>query len=293
MLRLGAYTFSLGTAAYQEFQRTTEFVWAAQERFGKDAALQDTGPGADTITLPGVVFPEFRGGTGQLDALRALAAKRKPQTLIDGRGRVLGDWVITSVEERGTIFAEAGVARRQEFNIKLRRAPEEGSGGLLSAITSAPLGALPTSSLLSSAQGVASSAAKGPDGLLAGLQDSLATLTGMASQLGSQSSTVLGAVRGGMNAAKTLKNAGTDARQLLASAKNLANIPSAMNGLKDVGGNVSRAAGVSSSLLSTAGDLVSDAAAKLAVQDAMITTNKLNVLAVQVRTDAQTVLGNG
>jgi hypothetical protein len=128
--------------------------------------------------------------------------------------------------------------------------------------------------------------------MLAGLQGSLSTLTGMASQLGSQASTVLGAVSSGINSAKTLKNAGADAGRLLASAKNVANIPSAMNGLVDVGGNVSRAAGVSSGLLSAAGDLVSDAAAKLAVQDAMITTNKLNVLAVQVRTAAQSVLGN-
>lgn len=288
MLRLGAYTFSLNTAAYQEFQRSTEFVWAALPRFGQDDALQDTGPGADTITLRGVVFPEYWGGTGQLDAMRALGAQRKPQTLIDGRGRVMGEWVIQGIDERAEVFAPAGVARRQEFDIRLRRAPQESAGGLLSA---APLGALPTSSLLSSAQGVAATAAKGPAGMLSSLTGSLSTLTGMASQLGTQSSNVLGAVRSGINAAKTLQNAGTDAGKLLASAKNLANLPSAMNGLVNVGGNVSRAAGTASGLLSQAGGLVSDAAAKLAVQDAMITTNRLNVLAVQVRASAQNIIG--
>ena len=113
---------------------------------------------------------------------------------------------------------------------------------------------------------------------------------GMASQLGSQSSAVIGAVRGGINAAKTLQNAGSDAGKLLASAKALANLPSAMNGLVNIGGNVSRAAGTASGLLGQAGGLVSDAAAQLAVQDAMITTNRLNVLAVQVRAAAQSII---
>lgn len=291
MLRLGAYTFSLNTAAYQEFQRSTEFVWAGLPRFGQDDALQDTGPGADTITLRGVVFPEHFGGTGQLDAMRALGAQRKPQTLIDGRGRVMGEWVILSVDERAETFAQGGVARRQEFDIRLRRAPQESAGGLLSALTSAPLGALPTTSLLSSAQAVASSAAKGPTGMLSSLTGSLATLTGMASQLGNQASGVLGAVQSGMNAARTLQNAGGDAGRLLASAKSIGNIPSAMNGLVDVGGNVSRAAGVASGLLDKARGTVSDATAALAVRDSMITVNQLNVLAVQVRTAAQKVLG--
>lgn len=120
MLMLGDFQFSLNTAAFQEKNRSTEYKWASQERFGKHEALQYVGPGADTITLPGVVYPDYRGGGGQITKLRALAAKGQPQLMIDGTGNVLGRWVIESVEERGSNFAALGIARKQEFTVKLK-----------------------------------------------------------------------------------------------------------------------------------------------------------------------------
>jgi phage protein U len=290
MMRLGSFGFSMTTAAYQEFQRTSAYTFAAIPRFGKDDALQSTGRGADTVMLPGVIYPEFFSGTGQLDALRALADEQVPQVMIDGRGNMLGEWVIEEVEERGSFFGPAGVALKQEFTVKLRRYQDDSGGaGIIGIIASA----IPVSGALASATQVAATAAKGPASMLSGLTGSLSTLTGMASQLGSQANTVLGAVRSGMNAAKTLQNAGNDAGRLLALARNVSNIPSVMNGLVGVGGNVSRAAGVASGLLSSAGNAVRDADAALAIQGAIITANKLNVLAVQVRTAAQKIAGQG
>jgi phage protein U len=294
MMRLGAYNFSLDTAAYRDFQRTAEWVWAALPRFGQDDELQSTGPGPETIKLAGVIFPEFKGGTGQLDALRSLADERQPQALIDGRGRMLGDWVILRVDERGGIFGPAGVALRQEFDIDLRRAPRQAGGGLFGSLAAVIAATpLPVAGLLASAKEVTMIAAKGPEGLLAGLNGSLSTLTGMASVLGGQASNVLGAVRTGINSARTLQNAGQDAARLLASAKNLTNLPSVMNGLVTAGGNVSRAAGAASGVLDLARSGITDITASRAVQDAMITTNKLNVMAVQVRTAAESVRGRG
>src|SRR5690606_31385097 len=86
MMILGPYPFGLNTAAFQELNRNTEWRWPGQDVFEGVPALQFTGYGKDTITLPGVIFPEYWGGTGQLDALRALADQGQPQTLIDGRG---------------------------------------------------------------------------------------------------------------------------------------------------------------------------------------------------------------
>lgn len=293
MMQLGSFQFGLATAAHQEMSRTTEFIWAAQARFGQDDTLQDTGPGADNMTLTGVVYAEFRGGTGQLDALRALAAERKPQRLVDGRGRMRGEWVIEKVSEEASVFAQRGVARRQGFTVNLRRAPDSPPivSTVLTAITAA---AIPIPSLPNDALVVTAAASKGPANMLASLNGSLSTLRGMASQLGSQANTVLGAVRSGINAAKTLQNAGGDAARLLASAKNLANLPSAMNGLITVGGNVSRAADTAANLLGKAGINLqaggSTPATFKAVQDAMISVNKLNVLAVNTRAEAQRVV---
>lgn len=121
MLQLGSYQFSISTAAYQELRRVTEYRWSPQERIGQRDALQFTGPGADSVTLNGVVFPGYRGGTGQLDAMRTEAGKGRPLLLVDGLGFVHGRWVIERVEEQQGVFARAGVPRRQGFGLQLRK----------------------------------------------------------------------------------------------------------------------------------------------------------------------------
>lgn len=121
MMQLGGFRFGIPTAAYQELRRTTEYKWPAQERLGRHEALQYTGPGADTITLSGVIFPEFRGGTGQIDRLRALASQGTPQILVSGMGEILGWYVVERIEETQGVFAAAGVPRRQDFTLQLRR----------------------------------------------------------------------------------------------------------------------------------------------------------------------------
>lgn len=144
MMMLGPYQFGLDTAAFQELNRNTEWRWPSQDVFDSRPTLQFTGWGQDTITLPGVIFPEYWGGTTQIDDLRALGNTGKPQLLIDGRGNVLGQWVITSVGERGSVFAQGGVARRQEFTVNLSRYQEDGAApvpALPSAITAAAAGA--------------------------------------------------------------------------------------------------------------------------------------------------------
>lgn len=120
MLALGEFQFSVNTAAYQELTRTTEQRWQAQDRFGKLATLQHTGPGTETITLPGVIFPQYRGGLGQVDRMRRIAARAVPLALITGAGRILGRYVIERVEERQSVFAAAGIARKIEFTLNLR-----------------------------------------------------------------------------------------------------------------------------------------------------------------------------
>lgn len=121
MLQLGFFQFGVLTAAYQSLQRSAEWKWPAQDRFGNPPALQYVGKGAETISLPGVIYPEWRGGLGQLDELRTLADLAQPQTMIDGRGNILGRWVIERIEEKQSVFADAGVPRKQEFTLQLRR----------------------------------------------------------------------------------------------------------------------------------------------------------------------------
>ncbi|MDO5058087.1 MAG: phage tail protein [Lautropia sp.] len=121
MMQLGDFQFGINTAAYQGLARSDAWRWPAQERIGQEAALQALGPGESSITLDGVIYPEWRGGLGQLDAMRAQAGRGEPLVLVDGRGQALGMWVVESVSETQGTFAAGGVARRIEFSLQLKR----------------------------------------------------------------------------------------------------------------------------------------------------------------------------
>lgn len=59
MMALGMFVFSLSTAAYQELQRQTEWRHVSNTRIGAAPARQFVGRGDDSITLPGVILPEW------------------------------------------------------------------------------------------------------------------------------------------------------------------------------------------------------------------------------------------
>jgi phage protein U len=122
MARLGNFTFGIDTAAFQELQRTSTYKWQAKERIGRRPAQQNTGRGADTITLNGVIYPHYRGGLGQIEALRAQAVTGEPLPLIyafEAVGQYCGLWCVTSIEEARTVFFDNGTPRRIEFQLSL------------------------------------------------------------------------------------------------------------------------------------------------------------------------------
>lgn len=119
MMALGNFRFSVATAAYQELVRATEYRWAATSRVGRPPARQFVGVGDDTVTLAGVIYPHYRGGLGQVAAMRTAAEQGEPQRLVTGGGLVLGLWVINRVEETQRAHWPDGSPRRQDFRIEL------------------------------------------------------------------------------------------------------------------------------------------------------------------------------
>lgn len=121
MIQGGAVPFGLSTAAYQELERSNEWRWARQERIGANDAMQYVGPGEETISLSGAVYPGQLGDAGTLGRLRLQASLGLPLPLIGGTGRVFGMFVLESLSEGQTIFAVGGVARRIDFSMQLGR----------------------------------------------------------------------------------------------------------------------------------------------------------------------------
>lgn len=130
MMALGDYRFSIDTAAYTQLERSTAWRWAAVERVGARPAQQFIGPGEDTITLDGSIYPYYKGGLGQVSAMRAAAAKGEPLLMLDGTGRVWGLYCITEVRETQTVFFSGGQPRKIDFTISLTAYGDDTPGAI-------------------------------------------------------------------------------------------------------------------------------------------------------------------
>lgn len=120
MFALGDYRFSIDSAAVGSIERATAWRWPAEERTGAAPVRQFTGPGEETLTLRGVILCDWRGGTGQVDAMRELAAGGAPLRLVDGwSGRDRGLWVVVRIRETVRRFWPDGRPRRQEWLLEL------------------------------------------------------------------------------------------------------------------------------------------------------------------------------
>ena len=120
-MALGAFRFSLSTAAYQSFRHRVEHRWVRNDVVGGPPRHQYLGSGEQTIILQGVIYPHHKGGLHQMALMQAQAALGVPLYMVDGTGRVWGQWVINEVEEIRRVFEADGVPRRIDFTIKLLR----------------------------------------------------------------------------------------------------------------------------------------------------------------------------
>lgn len=229
MMQLGSYQFSLNTAAYQELMRRSGYRWASQDRFGQHPALQYTGPESETIELSGIIYAEFRGGIGQLDTMRALAARGLPQRLIDGTGRLLGRWVIESIEETQSVFAAKGYPRKQEFTLHIRSFPESASSiaaAVLSATKAATGIATPAVASASGIGKFVENAAGTVGKSVSAMTETLGAVQAKAAELGNAVGPVIAKVQQGIASAKTLQAAIASAKQ--SNLGSLGNIQSAL-----------------------------------------------------------------
>ena len=72
MMAFGPFAFGLATAAYDQLQRQMQFKHAAAVRVGARDAIQTLGPGSESLTLSGVVAPEFTGTLASITQLEEM-----------------------------------------------------------------------------------------------------------------------------------------------------------------------------------------------------------------------------
>lgn len=295
MMMLGPYQFGLDTAAFQEINRNTEWRWPAQDVFESRPVLQFTGWGEDTLSLPGVVFPEYWGGTTQLDDLRALGDTGEPLILIDGRGNVLGQWVITGVSERGSVFAQAGVARRQEFTVNLKRYHDDGD--IVGIPTPPNVYAVTTSA--ERATSVVAGAQSMAEQMTSALVSAAASVNALVSTVVTPLQSTLNAIGQATSMARELSRSATDAQSTMAALGGITNLSTAQSALGDLmrsASNASRvAAGASLTINGTVSAMQSageSAAAINTVKSALIDVNRMAVSASGIRTQSEDIVRN-
>jgi phage protein U len=71
------------------------------------------------MSLSGTIYPHFKGGLGQLTAMRAEANKGTPLVAISGWGQYLGLWCIESISEDRTTFLGNGAPLKIDFKMSL------------------------------------------------------------------------------------------------------------------------------------------------------------------------------
>lgn len=125
MMVHGLFVFGISSAAYQDLKRQTQWRHASQSRVGARSARQFVGIGIDSISLSGILLPEFTGGQPHLDELRRLADEGKGWTLIEGTGENYGTYVIESLGEGKSRFFRDGAATSIEFDLQLSRIDDD------------------------------------------------------------------------------------------------------------------------------------------------------------------------
>jgi hypothetical protein len=292
MMTLGSYQFQLSTAAFQELNRVDEYRWAAQDRFSLAPVLQYLGEGTKTIALPGVIYPAFLGGLGQIEAMRAEAGQGEPLTMIDGMGSVLGRWVIERIEERQAKFGPSGAPLCQEFTLNLRKFDELRPAADIDGFDIGDIGAVVNGGAVELAQGTASKMGV----LVSSLNEAAAGIQSFASQVQQTVQPAIDAVRTGITAAQNMKNAALDAQKLvktIGTINSLSSAEAALGGMMRVASSTNAMASGASKLLSgyvtdmtTRGE---PSGAIAAVKKAMVSVNQVVVTNTAARTTADNI----
>lgn len=141
MMTLGMFVFEISSLAYDELNQSIEWRHPTNSRIGKRPASQFAGIGAETITLPGVLYPGVTGGQKVLDQIETMGNDGKSYALIEGTGRVYGFYVINSLNIVKKEFLKSGIAQKITFTLKLTRT-DDNDRAAVAALNSATVNQL-------------------------------------------------------------------------------------------------------------------------------------------------------
>lgn len=118
-MALGSFVFGLASGfPYETLERKASGGWVRLDIMGSKPKSQNTGQGLESLRLSGKA--QWAEGMAKLDALRAMANGRAPYVLVDGTGRVWGQWCIDDVSESQKRVLDDGTATLLEWTLELQ-----------------------------------------------------------------------------------------------------------------------------------------------------------------------------
>lgn len=123
-MMLGPFAFEALGFGYQDIQRVTNTKWVDVPVAQTLNKQQWTGPTSEDVTIKGVIFPLEFGGQSQLDGIISAANSGQAMIFVSGdvnEGRIHGTFTVQSVNEDRSYHDASGDARKNSYNIKLKR----------------------------------------------------------------------------------------------------------------------------------------------------------------------------
>lgn len=123
-MALGPFAFEAIGFHYDGLSRSVNTSWSDVEVAQRLNAQQWLGPTSDEVTIKGVLFPYEFGGQQSLDGVVSAALAGEPLMLVAGDaadGAIYGYHTVQGVEEDRSFIDRAGIARRNAYQIKLKR----------------------------------------------------------------------------------------------------------------------------------------------------------------------------
>lgn len=114
-----SYVFAMGGLPQTMLDRTFEYRWDAANRLGRRPAMQFLGPGEETVSIRGTIYPPYFGSFSMLQSMRAEAMAGTPRPFVTQYGEYHGIWCIRSIRDNQGPYWPDGYPRKVEFTIEL------------------------------------------------------------------------------------------------------------------------------------------------------------------------------
>lgn len=121
LMAWGQHGFSISGPSYESLEHSTEGRQDQVDLIARAPAYEFNGPGPETITLTGTLYPLLFDGFSTLDALRAAVRGGTRAMLVSGFGRVFGRYAATKASRTETMATADGKPQKIEFTLELVR----------------------------------------------------------------------------------------------------------------------------------------------------------------------------